>query len=93
LDRQDLEDLLEWEILLDGRQEIDRIFDRRDEIVTLGRVSRRMPGTEALASWKICDGKVTRREILGFGATEVHEALKVAALERRAVAEGAMETA
>jgi ketosteroid isomerase-like protein len=77
----------QWEILLDGRHEIDRTFDRGDEVVTLGRVSRRMPGSEArleqpiLVSWAIPDGRVTRIAILGFGAGEVQEALTAAGLE------------
>jgi ketosteroid isomerase-like protein len=76
----------QWEILLDARQEIDRIYDRGDEIIVLGRLSRRMPGSEAriedrsLASFKFHDGKVTRLQVLGFGATEVQEALKAAGL-------------
>jgi ketosteroid isomerase-like protein len=37
----------QWEILLDGRQEIDRIFDRGEEVIALGRLSRRMPGSDA----------------------------------------------
>jgi ketosteroid isomerase-like protein len=77
----------QWEILLDALQEIDRIYDRGDEIIVLGRTSRRMPGSEAriedrfLASFKIHDGKVTRSQVLGFGATETDEALKAAGLE------------
>ena len=27
----------QWEILLDGRQEIDRVYDRGDEVIVLGR--------------------------------------------------------
>jgi ketosteroid isomerase-like protein len=37
----------QWEILLDARQEIDRMVEHGDAIFTLGRVSRRMPGSEA----------------------------------------------
>jgi ketosteroid isomerase-like protein len=76
----------QWEILLDGRQEIDRIYDRGDEIIVLTRFSRRMPGSEAriedrsLASLTIRDGKITQLQVLGFGATEVQEALKAAGL-------------
>jgi ketosteroid isomerase-like protein len=36
----------QWEIL-DARLEVDRVFDRGDEIVVLGRLSRRMPGSGA----------------------------------------------
>jgi hypothetical protein len=67
--------------------EIDRVYDRDDEIIALGRLSRRMPGSEAqiddrfLSSWTIRDGKVIRTQVLGFGATEVQEALEAAGLE------------
>jgi ketosteroid isomerase-like protein len=76
----------QWDILLDARWEIDRIYDRGDEITVLGRLSRRMPGSEdriedrGLTSWTIHDGKVTRAEVLGFGAAEVQEALEAAGL-------------
>jgi ketosteroid isomerase-like protein len=52
----------QWEMLLDARQEVDRIFDRGDEIIVLGRLSRRIPESEArledrvLTSWTIRDG-------------------------------------
>jgi ketosteroid isomerase-like protein len=77
----------QWEILLDGHQEIERIYDRDGEVIVLVRLSRRMPGSEAriedrgLASFKIHNGKVVRSQVLGFGATEVQEALKAAGLE------------
>jgi ketosteroid isomerase-like protein len=76
----------QWEVLLDARFDIDRFFDRGDEIVVLGRLSRRMPGSDAriddrfLGSWKLRDGKVIRVEALGFGRTEVQTALKAAGL-------------
>lgn len=76
----------QWEILLDARQEIDRTYDRGDEIIVLGRLSRRMPESETriedrfLVSWTIRDGKVSRAQVLGFGATEVQEALNSAGL-------------
>ena len=77
----------QWEMLLDGRQEIERIYDRGDEIILLVRLSRRMPESEAriedrgLASFKFRNGKLTRTQVLGFGATEVQEALRAAGLE------------
>ena len=77
----------QWEILLDGRGKIDRIYDRGDDVIVLGRLSRRMPGSEAriedrfLISYKIHDRKVTRSQVLGFGATEVQEALEAAGLK------------
>jgi ketosteroid isomerase-like protein len=78
----------QWEALLDARQEIDRLYDRGDEIVGLGRLSRRMPGSDAriedrvLISWSIHNGKITRVEVLGATAAEVQEALKAAGLEK-----------
>jgi ketosteroid isomerase-like protein len=76
----------QWEFLLDGRIEIDRIYDRGEEIVALGRLSRRMPEGDAriedrwLTSWRIREGRVVRTEVLGFGSTEVREALEAAGL-------------
>ncbi len=76
----------QWEFLRDGRQEIDRTYDRGEEIVVLGRVSRRMPDGDAriedraLVTWTIRDGKVVRVEVLGFGGAEVGEALEAAGL-------------
>src|SRR5512132_3135795 len=76
----------QWEILLAARFEVDGIFERGDEVVVLGRLSRRMPGSDAriddrfLGSWKLRDGKVIRVEALGFGRTEVQTALEAAGL-------------
>jgi ketosteroid isomerase-like protein len=76
----------QWEFLLDGRIEIDRIYDRGEEIVALGRLSRRMPEGDAriedrwLGSWRIREGRVVRTEVLGFGSTEVQGALEAAGL-------------
>jgi ketosteroid isomerase-like protein len=70
----------QWDILLDARQEIERIYDQGDEIFVLGR-SRRMPESAArleapfLASFTIHQGRVTRISALAFGATEVEETL------------------
>ncbi len=55
----------QWESLPGARQEIDRLHDRGDEIISVGRVSRLMPGSDAridnpiLLSWTIRDGLVT----------------------------------
>jgi ketosteroid isomerase-like protein len=38
---------MQWEILRDGRAEIERIYDRGEEIVVLARFSRRMPEGDA----------------------------------------------
>jgi ketosteroid isomerase-like protein len=75
----------QWDIL-DGRLEIDRFFDRGDEIVVSGRLSARMPRSDAriddslLLSWKLRDGKIVRFEVLGFGRAEVQTALEAAGL-------------
>jgi hypothetical protein len=37
----------QWDILSDGRWEVDRVHDRHEEVVGLGRISRRMPGSNA----------------------------------------------
>jgi ketosteroid isomerase-like protein len=77
---------MQWEILLDGRAEIDRIYDRGEEVVVLARFSRRMPEGDArmedrsLASWTIREGKLVRAEVLGFGRAEVDKALEAAGL-------------
>jgi ketosteroid isomerase-like protein len=75
----------QWESLSGGRQEIDRLHDRGDEIISAGRLSRLMPGSEAridtpiLLSWAIRDGKVIRIEMLGVGP-EFQKALEAAGL-------------
>ena len=76
----------QWELLTDGRWEIDRIYDRGEEVIALGRISRRMPGSDArleghsLVSYKIRSGKIVRIEVLAFGRGEVHAALEAAGL-------------
>ena len=76
----------QWEALTDGQWEIDRIYDRGEEVIALGRVSRRMPGSDAriedqvLTSWKISSGKVVRVETLGFGRAVVQSALEAVGL-------------
>ncbi len=76
----------QWEILTDGRFEIDEFFDRGDEIVTLGRLSRRMPGSDArleepyLGSYRFRNGGLIQVEVLGFGRAEVDKALEAAGL-------------
>ena len=77
----------QWEILADARFEVDKFFDRGDEVIALGRLSRGMPGSDArieepqLGSYQFRDGKITRVEVLGFGRAEVQEALEAAGLE------------
>jgi hypothetical protein len=76
----------QWEILSEARWELDRLYERGDEIIGLGRVSRRMPGSDAriedrtLVAIRFANGKVTRMEILGFGQTEVQAALEAVGL-------------
>ena len=76
----------QWEFLRDGRQEINQIYDRGEEILVLGRLSRLMPEGDAriedrvLASWTVRDGKVVRTAVLGFGGAEVDKALEAAGL-------------
>jgi ketosteroid isomerase-like protein len=78
---------MQWETLLDGHLEIDRIYDRGDEIIILAGFSRRMPGSDtrlegggALLSWQFREGKLIRMKALGVG-TEVEDALKAAGLD------------
>ena len=76
----------QWEFLRDGRTEIDRIYDRGEEIFALTRLSRLMPEGDAriddrvFASWMIRDARVVRTEVLGFGSAEVEKALEAAGL-------------
>ena len=71
----------QWEMLSHGRWEVDRVYDRDEEVIGLGRVSRRMPGSDAqiedriLAAIRCKDGRITRMEVLGFGQAEVRAAL------------------
>jgi len=76
----------QWEILADARFEVDKFFDRGDEVIALGRLSRSMPGSDTrieepqLGSYRFRDGKITQVEVLGFGGTEVQKALEAAGL-------------
>ena len=75
----------QWEGIPGALLEIDRFHDRGDEIITEGRISRTMPGSDAristpgLISWKFSDGKLIRLEQLGAGP-EFPDALKAAGL-------------
>ena len=75
----------QWESLTGAVQEIDRFHDRGDEIITVGRVSRTMPGSDArisnplLMSWRFRDGRLVRLEQLGAGP-DFPDALKAAGL-------------
>ena len=74
-----------WESLPGALWEIDQLHDRGDEVITVGRVSLAMPGSDArvdnpvLQSWRFRDGKVIRLEILGIGP-EFQAALEAAGL-------------
>ena len=74
------------ESLTDGRWEVDRIYDRGEAVIALGRVSRRMRGSDArledrsLMSYKIRSRKIVQIKVLGFGTDEVPAALEAAGL-------------
>ena len=76
---------MQWESIPGALQEIDRFDDRGDEIITVGSLSRTMPGSDArisnplLISWKFRDGKIIRLEQLGAGP-DFPDALKAAGL-------------
>jgi len=75
----------QWDILSGASQEINRFHDRGEEIITEGRVSRTMPGSDTrisnplLMSWKFRDGELSRLEMLGAGP-EFPDALEAAGL-------------
>ena len=76
----------QWDAFLDGHMETDRVFELGDETISLGRLSTRMPGSEArigqpmLMSWRTRDGKITRIEVVGWGVDDVQETLRAAGL-------------
>jgi len=76
----------QWDGLSGIQQEIDRVEVRGDEIFTIGRISRPMPGSDSqvenriLLSWKVRDGKVVRLAVLGAGS-DFHDALEAAGLD------------
>ena len=76
----------QWEILAGARWEIDKFYERGNEVIVLGRVSRRMPGSDdrigdvVLGSILIENKKVVRMEVLGWGHAEVQQALEAAGL-------------
>jgi hypothetical protein len=75
----------QWEVP-DAQWEVDEVFERDDELILLGRLSRGMPDSDArmeepiLVSYRLRNGKLMRAEILGFGGTEVEEGLEAAGL-------------
>lgn len=70
----------QWEILGDTDQEIESLERRGGVILTLSRVTRRMPGSDArvevkvLMAWTVRAGKVARMEVLGVGQDEIDAA-------------------
>jgi ketosteroid isomerase-like protein len=76
----------QWDILSDARWEIDRVYEHGEEMVSLGRLSRGMPGSDAriagpiLVAFRFTAGKVSRMAVLGVGETEVQQALEAAGL-------------
>jgi ketosteroid isomerase-like protein len=77
-----------FESLTDAHYEIDQIYDRGEQVIALGDISRRMPESDAriedrsLMSYRIRSGKIVRVEVLGFGRAEVQTALEAAGLTR-----------
>lgn len=77
----------QWEILSDARWEVERLYEAQgEEMVGLGRLSRRMPGSDAriedrvLVAFTVANGRVTRLEVLGVGKAEVQAALEAVGL-------------
>jgi ketosteroid isomerase-like protein len=76
----------QWEFLSDAHFEIQRIYDRGEEIIVLGNLSRRMPGsdhrveTQGLFSWTVQNETVIRGALLGVGPAEIRGALQAAGL-------------
>ncbi len=76
----------QWEILSGALWELDRLYERGNEVIALGRVSRRMPGSDdriggvVLGSVLIENKKVIRMQVLGWGEDEVQHALEAAGL-------------
>lgn len=75
----------QWEDIPGALLEIDRFHDRGNGIITEGRLSRTMPGsddrisTPLLMSWKFRGGQLIRLELLGAGP-DFPDALKTAGL-------------
>ena len=78
----------QWEILTDARLEIERTYDRGEDVITLSRLSRRMPESDArieaqtLLLWRIRDGKLTRIEVLAVGSAGIPDALRAQGLSK-----------
>lgn len=76
----------QWEALApDGRQEVERVHERGDEVLTVVRLTRSMPGSEsrietrALLSWRVAGGQIVRMHVVGAG-TRFADALEDAGL-------------
>src|SRR5687767_209940 len=76
----------QWEGLRDdARQQIDRAYPEGETVVTAGRVTRSLPGSDTQIEnrvairWALRDGRVSRVEILGAGSS-FKDALEAAGL-------------
>jgi ketosteroid isomerase-like protein len=75
----------QWEGMPGMRQEVDRVHVRGNQVISVGRVSRQMPGSDArvenriLLSWRMREGKIVRLEVLG-GGSDFDSALEAAGL-------------
>jgi ketosteroid isomerase-like protein len=78
----------QWEILTEARLELERAYDRGEDVITLSRLSRRMPESEAriavqtLLLWRVRDGKLTRIEVLAVGSAGIPDALRAQGLSK-----------
>ena len=76
----------QWEILSDARWEIDQVYERSEETLCLGRLSRRMPESDAriedraLVAFTVENGRITRMAVTGRGQAEVEAALAAVGL-------------
>jgi ketosteroid isomerase-like protein len=71
----------QWDILAGAELHAQQVFERDDGIVTVGTISRRMPGSEAVIEapfymlWRVTGGRVSRIQVLEPDAAEVQDAL------------------
>jgi ketosteroid isomerase-like protein len=77
----------QWDFLVDGAQvEIERTYDRGDDVYTLARIVGRMPDSDAVIDaqglflWRVRAGKLVRVEGIATGAANVAAALEGAGL-------------
>jgi ketosteroid isomerase-like protein len=76
---------IQWEAIPGAQQDLERVHDRGDEVISESLLSRSMPGSDAritqpiLMSWKFRNGTIVQIEILGAGP-EFQQALEAAGL-------------